>query len=349
MTDEPNVDGSRPPSRLVAVGASAGGVTPIRELVGALPPDIDAAILVVLHLSPTAHSALPAIIGRHTQLRVHSATDHETLCPGHVYVAPPDHHLLVEGDHCSVTRGPWENGHRPAIDPLFRSIAEWWGDHAVAVVLSGALDDGAASVGAVYDAGGLVIVQDLDEASVPDMPRAALETGAVHEVLRIGAIARRLVEVCGTTGSSPAPLPDERGRPAGEYVSADERRADEKRPSAFVCPDCGGTLFEMSPDGMRFRCRTGHAWSAESLRNAQHRKFEEALFFALRVLEEDVALQERLASHARAGNHRRTLDRIERRLAERRRVIAEVQRLIDEHGATADPTFVGDDDDAVQP
>jgi two-component system chemotaxis response regulator CheB len=257
MTDEPSANGSRTPARLVAIGASAGGVTAIRELVGALPPDIDAAILVVLHLSPTAHSALPAIIGRHTQLRVHSASDHETLCRGHVYVAPPDHHLLVEADHCSVTRGPWENGHRLAIDPLFRSVAEWWGDHTIAVVLSGALDDGAAGVGAVHDTGGLVIVQDPAEASVSDMPQAALDTGAVHEALRIEAIARRIVEVCGTTGNAPAPGPGDTGEAPSGSASTEDEPADTHPPSTFVCPDCGGTLFEMSPDGLRFRCRTG--------------------------------------------------------------------------------------------
>jgi two-component system chemotaxis response regulator CheB len=145
--------GSPLPSWVVAIGASAGGLAPINRIVESLPDDLDAAVLVVLHLAPTAPSALPKILARHSKLPVDAPRDGEPLLPGHVYVARPDYHLEVEDSVVRVLRGPWENGHRPAVDVLFRSVAQWWGPRAIAIVLSGALDAGTAGLTAVRGAG----------------------------------------------------------------------------------------------------------------------------------------------------------------------------------------------------
>jgi two-component system chemotaxis response regulator CheB len=206
---EPQPYGSHLPSRLIAIGASAGGVRAISDLVGALPADLDGAVLVVLHLSPTAHSALPSILARRTPLRVFGAVDGSPLETGTVYVAPPDFHLGVAGGVVRVPRGPCENGHRPSIDALFRSVADAAGPRAVAIVLSGALDDGAAGLVAVHLAGGTTLVQDPHEAAVPDMPLNALSTGVTAERLTVAEIAKRVIDLC---RERPAPLAHTSGR-----------------------------------------------------------------------------------------------------------------------------------------
>ncbi|MDQ1518931.1 MAG: two-component system, chemotaxis family, protein-glutamate methylesterase/glutaminase, partial [Actinomycetota bacterium] len=227
-----------------------------------------------------------------------------------------------------VVRGPWENGHRPGIDTLFRSAARWWTTRAIGIVLSGALDDGAAGLVAIHDAGGVALVQDPHEAAVPDMPLAALETGVVDATLRLKELAARVVELSENAQGPP------------EWVAADDdglREIDldpplppDAEPAGFVCPDCGGSLFEFDADSLRLRCRVGHGWTGEALREANHRRFEEALWTAVRVLEEDVALQERMASRARAQEHHHALARIERRLAERARLLEVVRTAIAE-------------------
>jgi two-component system chemotaxis response regulator CheB len=179
----------------VVIGASAGGVGALVDLVGALPHDLDASVLVVLHLPPTAHSALPQILARHARLRVQSATDGVPLLAGHVYVAPPDLHLTVDDGIVVVGSGPREDGHRPSVNTLFRSAARHWGARAIAVVLSGSLNDGAAGVIAIKQAGGVAMAQHPDEAAVGDMPRHAIETGATDAALGVAALAERIVEL----------------------------------------------------------------------------------------------------------------------------------------------------------
>jgi two-component system chemotaxis response regulator CheB len=201
---EPHTNGSRLPSWVVAVGASAGGLGAITELVRQLPANLDAAVLVVLHLLPTSHSALPSILARNTELTVSAASDMARIERGNVYVAPPDRHLQVDRHRVRVVRGPWENGHRPAVDALFRSVARWWGPRGVAVVLSGALDDGAAGAIAVERRGGTVFVQDPHEAPVPNMPLAVLQAGVTTERLRVEEIAARLVTHCKTAADADA-------------------------------------------------------------------------------------------------------------------------------------------------
>jgi two-component system chemotaxis response regulator CheB len=180
---------------VVVVGAPAGGVEALAQLVSSLPPDLGAPVVIVLHVSPDAPSLLPRILARESRLPVRRATD-APLEAGVVYVAPPDRHTLVQRGTLRVVRGPQENGHRPAIDPLFRSAAAWYGPGAVAVVLTGVLDDGAAGAAAVARRGGAVVVQDPDEATYPSMPLHAISADHPEHVVPVaemGAVLTRVV------------------------------------------------------------------------------------------------------------------------------------------------------------
>ena len=180
---------------IIVVGASAGGVEALTSLVRDLPPDLPAAVFVVLHFPPHATSMLPAILNRAGTLPAHHAEDGEAIAHGHIYVAPPDRHLLVEQGVVRVVADPRENGHRPAIDPLFRSAARAHGRRVAGVVLSGTLDDGTAGLQAVKTGGGVAIAQDPTEALYPGMPLSAVENVAVDRVLPVAAIAAYLVQL----------------------------------------------------------------------------------------------------------------------------------------------------------
>jgi two-component system, chemotaxis family, protein-glutamate methylesterase/glutaminase len=181
------VDEDTSARRIVVVGASAGGVESLRELVAGLPANLPVPVLVVLHVPPL-RSNLPKILQRAGRLPASHAEDGQALEPGHILVAPPDRHLLIEDGHARVVRGPRENMHRPAIDPLFRSAATSYGPGAIAVVLSGARTDGAAGAAAVSECGGAVLVQDPDEAAYPDMPRSAITSDHPDYVLPLAEI-----------------------------------------------------------------------------------------------------------------------------------------------------------------
>jgi two-component system, chemotaxis family, protein-glutamate methylesterase/glutaminase len=180
---------------LVVIGASAGGVEALQAVVAGLPAHLAAAVLVVMHTPPTRDSRLPAILGRAGVLPTAHAHDGEPIRPGQIYVAPPNYHLTVEAEALRLVQGPTENGFRPAVDPLFRTAARAYEARVVGVVLSGALDDGAAGLTAIKRLGGVTVVQDPDEALVPSMPRSAIDFDHVDHVLPAVAIAQLLVRL----------------------------------------------------------------------------------------------------------------------------------------------------------
>lgn len=294
---------------LVVVGASAGGVEALIQLLRGLPADLPAAVLVVLHLPTGAHSALPEILDRVCPLPVGPAVDGAPLEPGTVRVAVPDRHLLVADDHLLLSRGPRENSHRPAVDVLFRSAARSAGRRVVAVVLSGALDDGAAGMIAVRTRGGVGIAQDPADAMYPSMPRHAAEEGGAEHVIPLEKMSALLVEllsedVAGQAEPPPSELMDT--ETAMAHLEPHAMNADDRPgvPSGLGCPSCHGALFSITEGGLeRFRCRVGHAWSPEALAAEQSQALEGALWMALRGLEERASLSLRMGQRAEQRGH----------------------------------------------
>jgi len=295
------------PSRdIVVIGASAGGVEALASLVRRLPSDLGAAMLVVLHLSPEHKSVLPEILSSAGPLAARHARNGESILPNRIYVARPDHHLLVHEGHVRVVRGPRENGHRPAIDPLFRTAAYTFGARVIGIVLSGALDDGTAGLAAIKSQGGVAIVQDPDDALVDAMPRSALENVDVDHVLSITDLGKVLpqlvVETVQPLGAARSAVLEVES--VLQLNGPTEGALKVGQPSSLVCPDCGGVLNEVHDgDLVRFRCRVGHAFAPETLYTEQRTALEGALWAALRALEEQAALSRRMAVRAREFGH----------------------------------------------
>jgi two-component system chemotaxis response regulator CheB len=321
-----------PDHDIVVVGASAGGVEALVRLVASVPAGLPAAVFVVLHVPPTSTSALPDILGRSGPLPASHVKDGEPIEPGRIYVAPPDHHLLIRPGHVHLARGPRENGHRPAVDPLFRSAAREYATRVVGVVLSGALDDGTAGLVAIRARGGPAIVQDPADALYSGMPVNALEHVAVDHVLPAAAMGGLLARVAtepATQPPGPAPT-DMKMEVEMEQFSLDAVESSHPgKPSGFSCPDCNGVLWAIQDGGLeRFRCRVGHAWSPESLITRQSESLEAALWIALRSLEERAALAGRLAEPARRRGHTITASRFEEQATEAQQAARAVRNLL---------------------
>lgn len=346
---------------IIVIGASAGGVEALLTIARALPEDLPAAVFVVLHISPYARSVLPELLSRTGPLPAVHARNGETIQPGRIYVAPPDHHLLVRREGVSVTRGPQENGVRPAVDVLFRTAATAFRKRVVGVVLSGNLDDGTAGLAAIHRFGGVTVVQHPDEALYPGMPTNAVENVPVQYIRPLAEIAPLLVKLAREPVEEPVPAPFPSDGHDGELemeanVSNMDPAAihDRKRPgqpSVFGCPDCHGTLFELHDSELtRFRCRVGHAYSPESLLAAQSDGIEAALWTALRALEEKVALTERMLQRMRARGHRASLAHFERQSQDTQQQ-AEVLRqlLVHNNGGGGGGTIPGDSSAGAPP
>jgi two-component system chemotaxis response regulator CheB len=290
-------DDARVRRDLVVIGASAGGVEALRQVVADLPGDLPAAICVVLHLAPGSPSALAPILQRAGRLSCRSAQDGDELRPGRILVAPPDCHLLVEEDRAHVTTGPRENGHRPAVDPLFRSAALARDGRVIGVVLSGTRDDGAAGLSTIKAHGGATIVQDPEEALYAGMPTNALAHVAVDAVAPSTLIAATIMAM--VNGDDPPPGTRQSPGP-------DAARSDDEQVTT-ICPECGGVLSERIEGGMiQWRCRVGHRYSPDSMIDAQGEDVEAALWAAIRALEDRESLLMRMASKAFVGEQRRS-------------------------------------------
>ncbi|MBV9506723.1 MAG: chemotaxis protein CheB [Acidobacteriia bacterium] len=290
------------PSRqvdVVVVGASAGGVHALRQLVSDLPAGLDAGVFIVLHTLPSAESLLPQVLNTVSSIPAVQAADGTLFETGRIYVAPPDRHLLFQDGTVRVIRGPKENRHRPSIDVLFRSAAMAHGANVLGVLLSGSDDDGSAGLMSIKHRGGLTIVQNPSDAAYPHMPQNALRTVGPDFILpiaEIGPLIKNLVEG-ENQNSSEAGMSELENNPAGHEEVPPQDTNSIGVPSAFTCPDCSGTLWELQ-DGelLRYRCRVGHAYSSDSMIDAQSDAVERALWSAVRTLEESASICRRIAS-----------------------------------------------------
>ena len=314
-------------------------------LVGGLPADLPAAVFVVLHVPAHGSSVMPQILSRAGALPAAHAVDGEEIRAGRIYVAPPNYHVLVKAGRVRGVRGPSENGHSPAADPLFRTAARDYGRRVVGVVLSGTLDDGTAGLQAVKERDGVAVVQDPETALFPGMPRSAMENVDVDHVLPLAEIAPLLERL------ARLPVEEKGGTPMSEEMEMETDIAevdealtlrDERPgvPSPFSCPECGGVLLELNDEKLfRFRCRTGHAYSPDSLLSEQHEALEEALWTALRALEESGVLARRLTERARGRGHKLAAAQFERQShdADARAAIVR-QALLNERRADLEST-----------
>lgn len=299
MTDQP--------TNLIVIGASAGGISSLLRIVRNLPETLEAAVLVVVHIGQ-GPSELPKILGRAAHLPVSHAIDREPICQGHIYVAPPDYHVIVRDGHLGLSHGPREHHTRPAIDPLFISAARAFGARVIGVVLSGALSDGAAGLMAIKARGGRAVVQDPGEALNEGMPRSALRLVDADAVLPAGDIAAAISEMIALRstasvreGTTMAEREDATSNRIKEDFREQESDARAGELTPFTCPDCGGTLWQAATNGiLSFRCHVGHAWSWEALVGNKSDELETALWASVRLLVERATLNRQIAVRARA-------------------------------------------------
>jgi two-component system chemotaxis response regulator CheB len=288
---------------IIVIGASAGGVNALETLVADLPADLPATVIVAMHLAAGTPSILPEILSRAGPLPAVHPRDGETYRRGTIYVAPPDHHLLVRNGSLRLTRGARENLHRPAIDPLFRSAAVAHGPSVIGVILTGALDDGTAGLSAVKRCGGTAIVQDPADAPHPSMPASALKNVAVDHCVPVSGMAALLARLAG--GAVKGPLPTAPASIKAEDCMIERQQDDEDvldrigSRSTVTCPECNGTLWELSDDPVQFRCHVGHAYSPRTLMAEHTRRLEDALWAAIRSFEESASLSERVATRSK--------------------------------------------------
>jgi two-component system chemotaxis response regulator CheB len=289
---------------IMVIGASAGGIEALTKLIRTLPKNLPAALFVVLHVPADSPSLLPHILNHNGVLPALHPADGTAITSGQIYVAPPDHHLMVERGHVRVVRGPRENRHRPAIDPLFRSAAKAYRQRVVGVILSGVLDDGTAGLLAIKRCGGVVVVQTPQEALYPQMPQSALNNVQVDYCLSVAMMSELLQRLANEAvqeePDSEIPVDLEKEVRSVE-MQANPANKNELvgKSSVYSCPECGGVLWEIQ-DGklLRFRCRVGHAFSTESVMAEQSETLDKALWLALKTLDEKVDLLQRLAHQA---------------------------------------------------
>jgi two-component system, chemotaxis family, protein-glutamate methylesterase/glutaminase len=332
---------------VVVVGASAGGVEALTTLVGGLPADLPAAVLVVVHIRPSAESYLPRLLSRAGALPAAHAHDGEPIEHGLIYVAPPDHHLLVREGRIELTRGPRENDTRPAVDPLFRTAARTYGNRVIGVILSGALYDGTIGLMAVKARGGVAIVQDPEEAPVGGMPRSALRHVAADYVLPVSEMAEVLTHLIKqpSTDEGATPMVDDAERieqvVAADFVAqAIDQRADER--AIFSCPDCGGALWQAGAGpSLWFRCHVGHAYAPETLFQLKSEEIEAALWTSLRLLKEKATLTRQLATRGRESRDGYVSPRMEERARREEQYASAIEELLRALPAPVDEPTTG--------
>ncbi len=299
---------------IIVIGASAGGLTAFETIVSQLPSNFPAAVFIVWHISPDYPSLLPEILARSTPLRVKHASGKEPIRPGHIYIAPPDHHMLVEWGNVRLSRGPKENRFRPAIDVLFRSAALSYGERVIGVVLTGSLDDGAAGLYAIKERGGIAVVQDPFDALHPSMPKAAMKAVAVDHCVPIVEMGALLVNLVNKA------IPVQEVNQVSEQMDIEVGIAREDNGldmgimklgefSPYTCPECHGVLMQLKEGSLlRFRCHTGHAYSLNTLLAEVTQSIEESLWDGIRTIEASEMLMIHTAKHLREMNEHEAAD-----------------------------------------
>jgi two-component system chemotaxis response regulator CheB len=332
---------------IIVLGASAGGVDALGKVVRGLPPGLPASLFVVCHFPPGGRSVLPHLLSRSGPLLAQHAQDGEPTYPGHIYVAPPDYHLLLTPGHVRLSHGPRENRLRPSIDVLFRSAARVYGARVVAVLLSGSHHDGVAGLLAVRAAGGGAALQDPLDAEMSALPRSAeAVAGAdyIEPASRLADLLVQLVHRPAAGGGKAMPDPLDK---LPEVVAADQRAQthDEKRGqiTVFTCPECGGSLWQVDETGaLRFRCHVGHAYQAEALMDGQSEALEAALWTAVRIFRDKGVLARQVAARERGRGNLKGAQGFEEQAVQDDHYATLIQEHILGNNPTRGPTGTGE-------
>ena len=295
--------------RIIVIGASAGGFDALKKIVQNLPPDFSASIFIVWHMSPDICGVLPQVFNRLNTIAASNAHDNEEIKPNRIYVAPPDHHMLLEKGKIRITNGPKENRFRPAVDPLFRSAAYTYGSRVIGIILSGALDDGTAGLWTVKKYGGITIVQDPMEAEVPSMPESAMREVQIDHCVGVSEMPQLLVRLIKEPIIQNAiVMNDDQTKKEIEIAEEVQGIRNGKLKfgdlSPYTCPECHGVLSRLQDDNIvRYRCHTGHAYSVEVLMASITEKIEDSLYCAIRCMDESIFLLNHLGDHSAAANN----------------------------------------------
>lgn len=293
---------------IIVIGASAGGFEALKTIVQSLPPNLDASIFIVWHMGPDVRGILPDVLNKLNTIRAANARDNEPIETNHIYVAPPDHHLLIEEGRLRVTRGPKENRFRPAVDPLFRSAAYTYGKRVIGIVLSGGLDDGTAGLWRIKESGGIAVVQDPSDAQVPSMPENALHGVQIDHCLPVHELADLIVKLSSEeVGNNIRVMKDERTKIEID-IAAEENALSRGSMelgilSPFACPECHGVLSKIKEGSLtRYRCHTGHAYSIDTLMASLTESIEDSLYNAIRGIDESILLLNHMGDHLAEEN-----------------------------------------------
>ena len=298
---------------IIVVGASAGGLSALRSFVSCLPADFKGSVFIVLHIPPYSDSGLASILSKAGHLKAIQPRDGEVIKPGMIYVAANDHHLLLENSKVIVKKGPKENRFRPSIDALFRSAAYVYGSRVIGIVLSGLLNDGTSGLWSIKRLGGVTIIQDPEDAEHPQMPQNVLEYVEVDYTLPVAQIGGLVVKLSGET------------TPKTKKISAKEMKLLELEVliatrddafdlgimnfgelTTFTCPDCHGALARLKEGKLiRFRCHTGHAYTASTLLAELSTSVEEMLWQGMRGMEEMNLLLQNIEKNLKELGHKK--------------------------------------------
>ncbi len=302
-------------TKVVVIGTSAGGLDALRKLISQLREGFPLPILVVRHISADATgNVVLNELNKFNTVKCQHAESGSDLKPGHLYLAPSDHHLMIDEDmKLLVTKGAQENRSRPAIDPLFRSAAVAFGTGVIGILLTGYLDDGTAGMKAIKRCGGICIVQDPEDAQYPAMPKNAINNVKVDYSLPVSAMGALLYELIPKKFQKNKSIPKDvliEARIAARVLSdlSSVNTVGDQVP--FNCPGCGGVLWQVEEDdNMRFRCHTGHAYTAAALLADQTKKIEETMWTALRMFEERKNLLTEIANGKKGVGSKSALER----------------------------------------
>jgi two-component system chemotaxis response regulator CheB len=325
-----------PGRNIIVLGASAGGLKPLSHIIAALPADLAAAVFVCLHVAPDKPSYLPKIFSECGALPAFHPRDGQEIRAGQIYVAPPDNHLLIDEKRVRVIRGPQENRFRPAIDAMFRSAARAHGPRVIGAVLTGHLDDGTVGLQAIQQCGGITIVQDPNDAEHVSMPSSAMRFVKVDHCISIEAMPALLLRLSAET-------PEHKEPRVPEYVKVEARIAEQAmntqeflenverigKRTTYACPLCNGSIWQIGDDDpLRFRCHVGHSFTADFFWAEQSQNLENALWSAVRIMEEKVTFARQFAERMRlnrlpemAVKYANHAERIDKELAVIRDVI----------------------------